>query len=94
MDVVGFAPGVAHPWPCHGQFYEWRRSKLAPAGAGLAFSDKAPLREWDSRRRLDQKSPLSIDSELSPYRDSVGIRTQDPQLRRLLLYPAELPNHP
>ena len=25
-------------------------------------------------------------------RDSVGIRTQDPQLRRLLLYPAELPN--
>ena len=24
--------------------------------------------------------------------DSVGIRTQDPQLRRLLLYPAELPN--
>ena len=26
------------------------------------------------------------------YRDSVGIRTQDPQLRRLLLYPTELPN--
>ena len=26
--------------------------------------------------------------------DSVGIRTQDPQLRRLLLYPAELPNQP
>ena len=26
------------------------------------------------------------------FRDSVGIRTQDPQLRRLLLYPAELPN--
>ena len=25
-------------------------------------------------------------------RDSVGIRTQDPQLRRLLLYPTELPN--
>ena len=28
------------------------------------------------------------------FRDSVGIRTQDPQLRRLLLYPAELPNRP
>ena len=28
------------------------------------------------------------------FSDSVGIRTQDPQLRRLLLYPAELPNHP
>lgn len=30
-----------------------------------------------------------------PYRfgDPVGIRTLDPQLRRLLLYPAELPSH-
>ena len=27
-------------------------------------------------------------------RDSGGIRTHDPQLRRLLLYPAELRNHP
>ncbi len=26
--------------------------------------------------------------------DPVGIRTQDPQLRRLLLYPAELPDRP
>ncbi len=25
--------------------------------------------------------------------ESAGIRTQDPQLRRLLLYPAELPIH-
>ena len=60
-------PVVAHPWPCHGQSYEWRRRKLAPVCTGLAFSVKTPLREWDSRRRLDQKSPLSIDSELSPY---------------------------
>ena len=28
------------------------------------------------------------------FRDSVGIRTQDPQLRRLLLYPTELRNRP
>ena len=27
-----------------------------------------------------------------PFCDPVGIRTQDPQLRRLLLYPAELPD--
>ena len=27
-------------------------------------------------------------------RDSAGIRTQGPQLRRLLLYPAELQDHP
>lgn len=26
--------------------------------------------------------------------DSAGTQTQDPQLRRLLLYPAELPDHP
>ena len=26
------------------------------------------------------------------FSDPVGIRTQDPQLRRLLLYPAELPD--
>ena len=33
-----------------------------------------------------------IRTSLSLGCDSVGIRTQDPQLRRLLLYPAELPN--
>ena len=27
------------------------------------------------------------------YRDPGGIRTHDPQLRRLLLYPAELRDH-
>ena len=35
-----------------------------------------------------------VRTSLSLGCDSVGIRTQDPQLRRLLLYPAELPNHP
>ena len=35
-----------------------------------------------------------ITNELGSFlRDPVGIRTQDPQLRRLLLYPAELPDH-
>ena len=28
------------------------------------------------------------------FGDPAGIRTPDPQLRRLLLYPAELPDHP
>ena len=32
------------------------------------------------------------DGDFHPSGDSVGIRTQDPQLRRLLLYPAELRN--
>ena len=34
--------------------------------------------------------PLVV--RFASFRDSVGIRTQDPQLRRLLLYPTELPN--
>ena len=34
------------------------------------------------------------DRGVHAFRDSVGIRTRDPQLRRLLLYPAELRNHP
>ena len=33
-------------------------------------------------------------SRLLGIRDSGGIRTHDPQLRRLLLYPTELRNHP
>ena len=49
-----------------------------------------------------QPNPLShyrTESKLSFFFqkslcDPVGIRTQDPQLRRLLLYPAELPDHP
>ena len=38
------------------------------------------------------KCPTQGTSGISSFCDSVGIRTQDPQLRRLLLYPTELPN--
>ena len=44
---------------------------------------------------LKRKSPNAKVNFLirrHPSRDSVGIRTRDPQLRRLLLYPAELRN--
>ncbi len=43
---------------------------------------------------------ISIKKSCTPERDtvslcdSVAIRTQDPRLRRALLYPAELRNHP
>ena len=87
-------PVVAHPLPCHGQSYGWRRRKLAPVCTGLAFSAKTPLREWDSRGALTKKARCLSTASFLLTRDSVGIRTQDPQLRRLLLYPAELPNHP
>ena len=35
---------------------------------------------------------MILNSKLSLLCDPVGIRTRDPQLRRLLLYPAELPD--
>ena len=37
---------------------------------------------------------LCYKNSWSFFCDSVGIRTRDPQLRRLLLYPAELRNQP
>ena len=40
---------------------------------------------------IQKKEPIS---RLLGICDSGGIRTHDPQLRRLLLYPAELRNHP
>ena len=43
------------------------------------------------KRASSLESKLSV-SFLVSFSDSVGIRTQDPQLRRLLLYPAELRN--
>ena len=42
---------------------------------------------------IGMKNPNRMLS-IGVFRDSVGIRTQDPQLRRLLLYPTELRNHP
>lgn len=44
---------------------------------------------------LDTTSKYGPYKMYGPYRfgDPVGIRTLDPQLRRLLLYPAELPSH-
>ena len=49
---------------------------------------KASFRRSDTARK---KRPTFVE-RFCFGRDSVGIRTQDPQLRRLLLYPTELPN--
>ena len=86
---------VAHPLPCHGQSYEWRRRKLAPVCTGLAFLTPKPLYgNGIPDGALTKKARCLSTASFLLTRDSVGIRTQDPQLRRLLLYPAELPNHP
>ena len=59
-------------------------------------------RLYDTHRQLEtyclnSEAPLAGNTGWRGFdwkRDPVGIRTQDPQLRRLLLYPAELQDHP
>ena len=41
--------------------------KAGAGGCRLGFFGQDAFTGMVSRRRLDQKSPLSIDSELSPY---------------------------
>ena len=63
------------------------------AGADAVFCDSSSLTKASFRRyAVSQKIAQPSVARFALFRDSVGIRTQDPQLRRLLLYPAELPN--
>ena len=59
----------------------------------LFFRTEPPLTKASFRRcgTARKKRPTFVE-RFCFGRDSVGIRTQDPQLRRLLLYPTELPN--
>ena len=60
---------------------------------GLVFSHCTALMKASFRRSGTARKKRSTKVERFCFgRDSVGIRTQDPQLRRLLLYPTELPN--
>ena len=56
-------------------------------GAPRAFLNLCRSRRYERLRIGELPDPQAI-----LFRDSVGIRTQDPQLRRLLLYPTELRN--
>ena len=87
-------PGGCASLPCHGQSYEWRRRKLEPVCTGLAFWPRRLYGNGIPDGALTKKARCLSTANFLLTRDSVGIRTQDPQLRRLLLYPAELPNHP
>ena len=63
----------------------WRRCRF------FVFLRRLRKRAFDASLECKKiaQHPLC---DLLLFRDSVGIRTQDPQLRRLLLYPTELPN--
>ena len=94
-DSVGFAPCRSRiPCPATGNL---------TGGDGESWRRYAPAWLFRSRRlygngipdgALTKKARCLSTASFLLTRDSVGIRTQDPQLRRLLLYPAELPNHP
>ena len=63
------------------------------AGADAFFCTPLSLTKTSFRRSFGiQKNRTTKGCAICFFCDSVGIRTQDPQLRRLLLYPAELPN--
>ena len=58
---------------------------------GLTLSIPYPA-TGKSTKRKSPNAKVNFLIRRLPSRDSVGIRTRDPQLRRLLLYPAELRN--
>ena len=66
------------------------------AMSGWVFSIKNGInRQKVGNFLIQTKANSVLFTELTFYHcDPVGIRTQDPQLRRLLLYPAELPDRP
>ena len=65
-----------------------------PADAEAVYLLLLRLRKRVFDSKTKQKNRTIFGCAIWFVRDSVGIRTQDPQLRRLLLYPAELPNRP
>ena len=66
--------------------------KLVLQGHDCFFVRYRPFQERALAGPIPHKKSATFWVALLLVRDSVGIRTQDPQLRRLLLYPAELPN--
>ena len=69
------------------------KAKAALREQGFVFSRvRGPYKSELLTGHSHTKKAQSQDCAFAFGRDSVGIRTQDPQLRRLLLYPTELPN--
>ena len=84
-------PAALHPWPPRAIIDQSKNG--LQLRWGLVFSHcTAPYESELSTVRHSTKKALNIVERFCFGRDSVGIRTQDPQLRRLLLYPTELPN--
>ena len=88
-----------HPCPCGGPMYEHRMDAMWLEA--WKSTDAESRRSFGAKRRrgFGGVAPQCMKCHYRekaavwlPFRDSVGIRTQDSQLRRLLLYPTELRN--
>ena len=104
MGKVGI-PSLAlrHPLPCGGLIHEHRMDAMwygwISGGSNSAQTTNRGTFGAKRRRGFGGYGPQCMKchnrkkaARWLPFCDSVGIRTQDPQLRRLLLYPAELRN--
>ena len=65
----------------------------------ISFVPVIPLRFERRTHALEGRCSIQLSYGTIPvickaFSDSAAIRTQDPRLRRALLYPAELRNHP
>ena len=88
--ILGFAAGRHIPSSAG---HHRPKQKLVLRVQDGFFRTMPLLTKASFRRRVTarKKRPTCVE-RVCFGRDSVGIRTQDPQLRRLLLYPAELPS--
>ena len=80
---------LRHPCPCGGPMHEYGMDAGGLETTRICRTRGALKRAW---RTPCTTNAATFGRGVHPFRDSVGIRTQDPQLRRLLLYPAELRN--
>ena len=83
-------PAVAHPY-LRGPSSNGAKAQSCKCRTAF-FERYRPTQEQALAGPIPHKKSATFWVALLLVRDSVGIRTQDPQLRRLLLYPAELPN--
>ena len=74
----------------------WRKGRPAGSSADRLTENRPPDRKQTGRRRSgsdEKQGDAARRLHLPLLRDSGAVRTLDPQLRRLLLYPTELRNH-
>ena len=80
------------PLPYHGLSYESKQKRFLRSQKAFFCAPASLMRASSQRSTGTQKNTQLPLSAFACFRDPDRIRTCDPQLRRLLLYPAELPD--